>query len=258
MTNRFTIITVCYNAEAMITDTVKSVLSQTYADFDYIIKDGNSSDKTMDIVHSLTDGDDRVSIMRGKDRGIFDAMNLAVASAAGEYILFLNAGDRFVDVDVLWKVDEYIATNHNADILYGNVVEVTGEKSHLRVYTEKNGRIWYYSIGACLCHQGMFCKRELFQKKLFDSDYKVCADREWQMYFISRGVVTKALNITISEVMEDGFSRDHLQELEAETERCIKNYCGRWYLVYQIITGLKKNRILHKAIQKAEQIISCK
>lgn len=257
MKNKFTIITVCYNAEALIEDTVRSVLSQTHIEFDYLIKDGNSKDKTMELVHSLTDGDSRVRIMQGKDRGIYDAMNLAVRSAEGEYVLFLNAGDKFADTDVLKNVCQCMDTQ-SADIYYGNVVEVTGEKSHLRVYTEKNGKLWYYSIGACLCHQGMFCKRELFQRKLFDLNYKVCADREWQMYFISRGAAAKAMNLTVSEVLEDGFSKDHMQELEAETKRCIKNYCGRWYVVYQIVTILKRNKILHKMIQKAEQIISCK
>ena len=160
---KFTIITVCYNAEKYIEDTINSVLSQTYGSFEYIIKDGQSSDGTMDIVHRLTDSDNRVMIIQGKDRGIYDAMNIAVLQASGEYILFLNAGDAFVNDLVLSKTAEYM-TAQTADIYYGDVIEISNKRKSLRVYTEKNSKMWYYSLGACLCHQGMFCKKELFQR----------------------------------------------------------------------------------------------
>ena len=252
---KFTIITVCYNAGEHIAATIQSVLSQSYENFEYIIKDGQSCDGTMDMVHNLTDSDNRVMIIQGKDRGIYDAMNTAVLKASGEYILFLNAGDVFADSLVLSKAAEYM-TAQKADIYYGDVIEISNEKKSLRIYTEKNSKMWYYSLGACLCHQGMFCKKELFQSKLFDLDYVVCADREWQMWHIKNGAATRAMKFPIAEVLTDGFSGNHIAELEKETELCVKLYCGKWYYVYIMIQSIKKNGFFHKIIQKAEGMIS--
>lgn len=254
---KFTIITVCYNAEKDIEATIKSVLSQTYGNFEYIIKDGESTDNTMDIVYNLTDQDNRVMIIQGKDKGIYDAMNAAALSANGEYLLFLNAGDILADEDVLYKVSEYEAAN-SADIFYGDVIEIEREKKSLRVYSQKNCKMWYYSLGACLCHQGMFCRKDLFSNKLFDLKYKVCADREWQMYHIKNGAIAEAMKFPVAEVLTDGFSKEHIEDLEKETRLCVKSYCGKWYMIYEIIHICKKSKFLHMIMQKIEKIVSCK
>lgn len=254
---KFTIITVCYNAECHIEETIKSVLSQSYREFEYIIKDGQSADRTMELACSLTDKDNRAIIIQGKDKGIYDAMNIAVSQAVGEYILFLNAGDKFVDEHVLQKVSDYIL-QEDIDILYGDVIEVGQERSHLRTYTEKNCKMWYYSLGACLCHQAMFCKRKLFRKKLFDLQYKVCADREWQMYHLKKGAKAKPLKSAVAEVLVEGFSTVHVTDLEEETRSCVKKYCGLWYQIYRLLMLIKKNEFLLNMIRKMEKLISCK
>ena len=232
-------------------------MSQSYDNYEYIIKDGQSSDGTMALVHCLTDNANHVMIVQGKDEGIYDAMNIAALSAHGEYIIFLNAGDIFADENVLYRASDFISCN-SADIYYGNVVEVDKENSYLRIYTEKNCKMWYYSLGACLCHQGMFCKRELFQKRLFNLAYKVCADREWQMYQIKTGAVAIAMKFTVAEVMMDGFSKEHVFDLERETGRCVKQYCGLWYILYRVIMLVKKNKFLSGMLHKAEKLISCR
>ena len=105
---KFSIITVCYNAEKYIRSTILSVLQQEYKNYQYIIKDGKSSDSTMEIIHELLDGNDRVKIISERDLGIYDAMNEAAELAEGEYVLFLNAGDSFCDGTVLKKADEFL------------------------------------------------------------------------------------------------------------------------------------------------------
>lgn len=254
---RFSIITVCYNAEKYINDTIQSVLMQSYNDLEYIIKDGCSEDTTMDIAHKLCDDHEAVIFIRNRDQGIYDAMNIALESARGEYIFFLNAGDKFADRDVLLETSEFI-NHHKADIYYGNVIEIGSKRRYLRKYTERNSKIWYYSLGACLCHQGMFCHRKLFQEKKFDISYKVCADREWQLYHISKGKKAIAMNYTLTEILEEGFSSEHVAELEGETEECIKLYCGRWYMIYMAVNWLKKSKIVHRILSEAEKMISCK
>lgn len=254
---KFTIITVCYNAEQYIRDTVETVLSQSYENFEYIIKDGKSSDGTMDIVRELTGDDKRVVIMCGKDRGIYDAMNVAVSEAKGEFVIFLNAGDKFINNGILSKVAEFMMKNQ-ARIFYGNVIERGLNLTRLRIYDERNVKRWYYSLGACLCHQGMFCAKELFRDRLFDLNYKVCADREWQMYHVNRGAVTKPMKFAVAEVLVEGFSKEHIKELEEEASRCIKQYCGGWYILYKLICWLKGCEKTKSFIRRTEERISCK
>lgn len=254
---KYSIVTVCYNAEKYMTDTIKSVLMQSYDDYEYIIKDGLSTDCTMDIAHKLCGHDERVTFIENKDQGIYDAMNIAISSAKGKYIFFLNAGDKFIDNSVLFKTNEFIDHN-NADIFYGDVIEKRPQKKYLRRYTEKNSKIWYYSLGACLCHQGMFCDRKLFLEKKFNIDYNVCADREWQLYHLSRGKTAMAMKITLAEILAEGFSSEHVIELEEETRRCIRLYCGNWFQIYRIISWIKRNQLMHMALKNIERLISCR
>ena len=102
----------------------------------------------------------------------------------------------------------------------------------------------------------MFCNRKLFEERLFDLKYKVCADREWQMYHIKHGKKTKAMGIPIAKVLVDGFSSQHVDELEKETKACVRQYCGIYYLIYQVICQLKKSSIIHKFVCYADNIIS--
>lgn len=253
---RYSIITVCYNAENYIADTIKSVLMQSYNDYEYIIKDGCSADHTMDIVHMLCDSKEEVILIENRDEGIYDAMNIAVSSASGEYVFFLNAGDRIIDSETLARIDEFI-DYREADIFYGDVIGIGNRQRYLRKYTEKNSKIWYYSLGACLCHQGMFCDRKLFLEKKFDINYRVCADREWQLYHLSRGKSAVAMKTPVAEILEEGFSSEHIDDLEKETGQCIRLYCGKWYILYKGIRWLKRNRMVHRFLTRVERQISC-
>lgn len=89
---KFSIITVCYNAEQYLKRTIQSVLEQDMNAYEYIIKDGKSTDSTMEIVHTMLRENDNVHLVSEKDKGIYDAMNAAVDQAKGEYLFFLNAG----------------------------------------------------------------------------------------------------------------------------------------------------------------------
>lgn len=254
---KFSIITVCYNAEKYIEKTIDSVLRQSYENYEYIIKDGLSQDRTVMVAYEMTGQDKRVNILQQQDCGIYDAMNTAVALSTGEYVIFLNAGDAFVDENVLEHVMHYISSS-NADIFYGDVFEKTGSVMQLRQYKNRNHKMWYYSLGACLCHQAMFCKRSLFLERLFDVDYKVCADKEWQMYHIKAGKKAEAMRFAIAIVMTEGFSSNHIKDLEEETARCVRQYCGKWYILYIILSEMKKCKAIRFIIQQAEKKLSCK
>jgi len=88
---KVSVITVCYNAVDCIENAIKSVLSQTYKNIEYIIIDGMSTDGTFDIINNYRD---KIStFISEKDNGIYDAMNKGIGIAAGDVIYFLNSDD---------------------------------------------------------------------------------------------------------------------------------------------------------------------
>ena len=105
---RFSVITVCLNAESVIAKTIESVLNQTYSPYEYLIFDGNSLDGTVKIAESYRTQFEkkgiRFIIQSEKDSGIFNAMNKGVKAAQGDFVSFLNAGDIYLR-DALEKVN---------------------------------------------------------------------------------------------------------------------------------------------------------
>ena len=110
---KFSIITVTYNPGEKLLPTVKSILDQTFTDFEIVIKDGGSKDSSLDAVRAL--GDDRIKIFEAPDKGIYDAMNEAVKCSLGEFVLFLNAGDTFYSKDVLEKTAKVLEGSNSQD-----------------------------------------------------------------------------------------------------------------------------------------------
>ena len=119
------IITVCYNEERAIDDTIKSVFDQTYTDYEYIIKDAGSTDATVEKARKwenrFKEKNIPFKIVSGTDRGIYDGMNQGVEASSGEYVNFMNAGDRFFSDDVLMKI--FGGNDKDADLLYGDTAE---------------------------------------------------------------------------------------------------------------------------------------
>ena len=101
-TPKFSIITVTYNAEKVLEDTIQSVISQTYHHVEYIIVDGASKDGTLSIIDRYRS---RITtVVSEPDKGLYDAMNKAISLASGDYLCFLNAGDCFHEDDTLQQI----------------------------------------------------------------------------------------------------------------------------------------------------------
>lgn len=249
---RFTIITVCYNAEKYITETIQSVLQQTFSDYEYIIEDGFSTDSTLKLVASLAEGNERINVFSMPDNGIYDAMNKALEQAEGEYIFFLNAGDCFCNNEVLSKAVGFF-DSHNADIAYGNIVEINGEEKSVRKYGNIYRKKFFYLTGDCICHQAIFAKHELFLKREFDTKYKICADRDWQLFWIDKKAAFSPMFFEVATVLSEGFSRSHIEDYEKEVKTCINQYFGKLEWVYGIISIMKNNIMLLKILRYIER-----
>ena len=130
-TPKFSIITVTYNAEAVLEDTIQSVISQTYHHIEYIIIDGASKDRTLAIAERYRD---HITLLVSEpDKGLYDAMNKGIHLATGDYLCFLNAGDSFHEDDTLQQMVHTLGIGELPDVLYGETALVNKERHFLRM-----------------------------------------------------------------------------------------------------------------------------
>ena len=237
---KFTVITTTYNCKDKIKKTFDSVVNQQLgpnADFEYIIQDGLSTDGTTDEVNRLketlpADVSKKIIIYSEEDKGIYDAMNKAVKKAAGDYIVFLGAGDYFYTDDVLLRVNAK-AERSKPDVLYGYVyTKVNGvvKKDKRKVDLKYTFRIMP------ICHQAIFGARKLFDEKQFNTNYPIVADQDWLMYMVKNHKKVKYINIPVSYYEETGFGNTNpvlVKEAEGHFEEMHTKYFGKRRKFYQ-------------------------
>jgi len=163
---KVSVITVVYNGEKYIRQTVESVLGQTYGDVEYIIIDGGSIDSTVSIIQEYAG---RLSYwVSEKDAGIYDAMNKGVAKATGYYVYFMICGDYFVDNKVIERM------GLNGAVVYGGVRFVTEGGGEVSV-RKRRIKSYPHLLRRSIPHQGVFMLRESVK---FDLRYKILADTD--------------------------------------------------------------------------------
>jgi glycosyltransferase involved in cell wall biosynthesis len=173
---KISIITVCYNSAATITDALRSVSDQSYDDIEHIVIDGGSSDGTVDLVERYGK---RVSkLVTGPDGGIYDAMNKGIALATGEYVAYLNSDDFYSGNTVIQRVVAAIQETAS-DVIFGDLSYVQKENSKQRVRYWKSQRFESGSLvrGFAPPHPTFFMKRKLLNELGgFDLSYSLAAD----------------------------------------------------------------------------------
>ena len=142
------IITVCYNSEKTIRKTLESVLAQTYPKIEYLIVDGKSTDKTMEIVEEYADKFAQKGYIyrtvSEKDKGIYDAMNKGVRMATGELVGIINSDDWYEPIAVETAVNTYKEEPY--DLFYADINLIRGDGSiivkHSRLDKYPSSRHW--------------------------------------------------------------------------------------------------------------------
>lgn len=212
---KFSIITICFNEENRISETLNSIYNQEFSDFEHIIEDGGSEDKTLNIVHSyqMKHAEKNIRVFSEKDNGLYDAMNRAVKRAKGEYICFINSGDFLFDKTILSKVAKEIDKNPQMDWYYGECIVVypngdeyiqmptTIENIHgteMRSYLETNQ--------LKLIHQSIFAKKECLEMFPFDTSYKLRAELKWYYDCMLDGIKIKRMLFPVCMYSQGGIS----------------------------------------------------
>ncbi len=191
----FSIITVVYNNEKYLEETIKSVVNQKFQNFEYIIIDGGSSDKTLDIIKRY---DSQIDYwISEKDKGIYDAFNKGMSLAKGDFIGIVNSDDTYFD-NALEIIAKYInkLTNKEIDFIFGSV------KKHWGILYGYRPEKIYYSWGFYSSHSTGFFLRRSSAKKigLYNINYKYHADYDYFYRMIvkkkMKGTSTKKNEIT--------------------------------------------------------------
>lgn len=205
---KVSIVTVCHNEEKRIRDTIESVAGQSYGSIEYIVIDGGSTDGTVDIIRKY---DDSISYWVSEpDSGIYDAMNKGLEHASGTIVNFLNAGDRFYDMDVVANICKRFEEEPNTDVLIGR--ELIEDKV-CKTYIDGGFKSVYF--GAFFPHQATFSKTELYRNyRKFDRNYRVCADYDWILGAYYSGYKIKWVEDIVSVYESGGASSSYLSIAE--------------------------------------------
>lgn len=232
---KFTVVTVVFNGENSVRKTIESVLNQEYAPFEYLIFDGASQDRTMDIVNSYKEAFEKKGISyvvkSERDAGIYNAMNKGVRAANGDFISFLNAGDWY-ELDALKNINDFY--NEEAfELTYGGLHYINPNGT----VTNKMSRMDNFPISSRHWnHPSMFLKRELYQKYGFDEYFRTYADFHLYLKLRKANVKTRVFDKVITNFVADGVSTNTsvkkvMSRAKEKYEAYRKSGYGRVYLI---------------------------
>lgn len=245
MKAKISVVTITYNAEAVLQRTLDSVLSQSYPYVEHLIIDGASKDGTLALAEQYREestekaASHEVVIQSEPDHGIYDAMNKGLQKATGDYVLFLNAGDTLPATDTLELVMD--KAGDGVGVLYGHTDVVDGEGNflyHRRLQPPERLSWRSFRQGMLVCHQAFYARTEIAQNNPYDLQYRFSADVDWCIRVMKeaerRGLQLVNLHTVVANYLEEGATtKNHKASLR---ER---------YLVMQRHYGVVQTFLLH-------------
>jgi len=219
MNHKLSLITINYNDKLGLQKTFDSVFSQTSNDFEYLVIDGNSNDGSVALIE---ENQDKISYYISEpDKGIYNAMNKGIKAAKGEYILFINSGDKLASNTVIEQVLPKLV---ESAIIYGKLIysENNIQKS---IFTPPNKLDLPFFVNHFLPHPASFIKKDLFDNVLYNENLRIVSD--WE-FFLKTIIVDKAsykfVDLTISDFDFSGVSsqKDNEQKIENEKKAVYK------------------------------------
>ncbi len=197
---KISIITVTYNAEATLERTLQSVAQQTHPDVEHLIIDGASTDRTLEIARQYP----HAIVFSEPDKGLYDAMNKGLQRATGDYLCFLNAGDKLHSKETLAHIVASISDGSPIGVLYGdtNIVDAQGQFIRNRRLTPPEHLTWRsFKEGMLVCHQAFYINRQIALP--YDTNYRFSADFDWCIRCMKEGEKRGMKNLYIHEPVAD-------------------------------------------------------
>jgi len=220
---KISIITVCLNEAESIRATCDSICSQSYSDFEWIVIDGGSTDGTLEILREYEDSMD--CLISEPDTGIYNAMNKGAVKASGQYLIFMNGGDRFACADALLMASKA----PRAQMLYGDVY-LGDQSGDVETYPDvvESG----YMLRKMIPHQTTFYERATFEAVGgYDESFKIAGDydlyaRLFEVERISHHHISHPIAIFDLEGVSN--SKDFRQLRKRENHRIRKKYFKKY------------------------------
>lgn len=210
-THLFSIITICYNSAKTIERTIKSVLAQTYTDYEYIIVDGVSKDNTLEIVNQYKEAfGDKLIVSSEPDKGIYDAMNKGIKAAKGEIVGIVNSDD-WLEPDALYNVyQQYNASLYKDQTLFCGWIKFHKDRGGDYIMKtsipqfEKYAKKYLYKG---LRHPAVFVPKQIYDTiGIFDDRMRIAADADFLLRCYHVGCHFSSVDIVLSNMAEGGIS----------------------------------------------------
>ncbi len=220
------VITIVYNAIDLLEDTIQSVIQQTYPNIEYIIVDGGSKDGTLQIIERFKD---HISQWISEpDKGLYDAMNKGLKMATGDFVWFINAGDKINELDTVDKMMTHYTAN--TDILYGEVMMVNeegrnlGTRSEITTHRLPKKLTWKsMAFGMVVCHQAILIRRNICP--MYETD-NLTADIDWVIRALQKSKETKHSNLILAQYLTGGISKKRHQQSLMDRYQVLKKHFG--------------------------------
>ena len=239
---KISVITINYNEKEGLRKTIQSVVGQTYADIEYIVIDGGSTDGSKELIETYQD---KIHYWISEpDSGIYNAMNKGIRAATGDYLLFMNSGDCFFEQDTVSKAEKLMVDDYG--IYYGDLIYFNKRKKKYEDWIFPNKLSLGFFIENSLPHQGSFIKRSLFESiSMYNENLKIASD--WEFFIVAiciEKVSYKHIGIVISEYDFTGISSDpkNYQLVASEKKITFDKYFSMMIDDYKIIKLLDSKR----------------
>lgn len=222
---KVSIVTAVWNRERTIRDTMESVLAQDYADLEYVVVDGQSTDGTVDVIRSFERPfNGRLKWVSEPDGGIYDAMNKGLRMAGGDIVAILNSDDFYHRKDTVSRVVTAFREDPELQAVYGDNLWVSAEDP-TRVIRYANGDNWNGFTARCGVmppHATFFVRKENFERfGYYDTSYRICADYERELNFLlKRKLKSRYLGFDFMTMRKGGVSSSGIRSCWASLVEC--------------------------------------
>jgi len=242
--SKVSIITVCYNSESTIEQTILSVLSQTYHNIEYIIVDGASHDHTLDIIRKYST---RIQLISETDDGIYHAMNKGIMKSTGDIVGIINSDDWYESNAVELAV-EYLRAE-KFDLAYGGCTCIY-DNGLTREF--KCSRLEDILFRMVFAHQTVFVKKKIYEKYgIFNQMYKIAADYDLLLRFYKCGVRMIEIPANIAFYRMSGISNtNYLNTIKETKEVALAHWDGNSLEIREKIEKYSEERFVYAELQK--------
>lgn len=236
----FSIITVTFNAADVVEDTLDSVYRQNYPYIEHIIVDGASTDLTLPRCEQyrerceLKDSDHKVIIVSEPDKGLYDAMNKGLKLATGDYVVFINAGDKLPQVDTLDCIANCVGEAEPLPaVLYGDtdIIDKNGKVLRHRRFAAPKHLSWRsFRHGMLVCHQAFYARTDIARETPYNLNYRYSSDVDWCIRIMKKGrklhLPLRNVQNIIAHFLEGGTSIENHRESLKERFRVMSKHYG--------------------------------